>query len=95
MRLAIFDFMKDPLFAPNRTHHLSMAGCREVTNARVAAIVSRRFFSVFDYTSNPLKFQAGLECLSFCDYSLGIKSGVHFTLCGGTIAKLGSEKHHE
>jgi acyl-CoA oxidase len=38
--------------------------------------------------------QAALECLSFCDYSLAIKSGVHFTLCGGTIAKLGTEKHH-
>lgn len=43
---------------------------------------------------DPLKFQAALECLSFCDYSLAIKSGVHFTLCGGTIAKLGTEKHH-
>ncbi|KAI7838260.1 hypothetical protein COHA_007949 [Chlorella ohadii] len=42
-----------------------------------------------------LKFQAALECLSFCDYSLAIKSGVHFTLCGGTIAKLGTEKHHD
>ncbi len=24
-----------------------------------------------------------------------LQSGVHFTLCGGTIAKLGTEKHHE
>ena len=38
---------------------------------------------------------ASLECLSFCDYSLAIKSGVHFTLCGGTICKLGTAKHHE
>ena len=36
-----------------------------------------------------------LECLSFCDYSLAIKAGVHFTLCGGTIAKLGTAKHHD
>ncbi len=38
---------------------------------------------------------AALECLSWCDYSLGIKAGVHFTLCGGTICKLGTRKHHD
>lgn len=38
---------------------------------------------------------ASLECLSYCDYSLAIKAGVHFTLCGGTICKLGTAKHHE
>jgi acyl-CoA oxidase len=37
---------------------------------------------------------AALECLSWCDYSLGIKAGVHFTLCGGTICKLGTARHH-
>jgi alkylation response protein AidB-like acyl-CoA dehydrogenase len=38
---------------------------------------------------------AQLDSLSFCDYSLAIKAGVHFTLCGGTICKLGTAKHHE
>lgn len=61
---------------------------------RVVKFVEQGFFSVKDYTRNPLKFQAALESLSFCDYSLAIKSGVHFTLCGGTVAKLGTEKHH-
>ena len=37
---------------------------------------------------------AGLETLASVDYSLCIKAGVHFTLCGGTIAKLGTAKHH-
>jgi hypothetical protein len=50
--------------------------------------------SVMSHTRPPCLLQAALECLSFCDYSLAIKSGVHFTLCGGTIAKLGTEKHH-
>ena len=56
--------------------------------------VAQRFFSVRDYLADPLKFAAALECLSFCDYSLAIKSGVHFTLCGGTVAKLGTARHH-
>lgn len=30
----------------------------------------------------------------YADYSLAIKAGVHFTLCGGTIAKLGTAYHH-
>lgn len=30
--------------------------------------------------TDPRKFQAALECLSFCDYSLAIKCGVHMTL---------------
>lgn len=38
---------------------------------------------------------AGLEMLSFMDYSLGIKAGVHFTLCGGTLCKLGTKVHHD
>ena len=44
--------------------------------------------------ADPRKFQACLATLGFADYSLCIKAGVHFTLCGGTIAKLGTEKHH-
>jgi acyl-CoA oxidase len=38
---------------------------------------------------------AGLEVLALVDYSLAIKAGVHFTLCGGTICKLGTKKHHD
>ena len=92
MREAIFAFLRDPLYAPN--YSLSLSGFRELTSQRVSKFVAQRFFSVSDYISSPLKFQAALESLSFCDYSLAIKSGVHFTLCGGTIAKLGTEYHH-
>lgn len=34
---------------------------------------------------------ACLEVLAYVDYSLAIKAGVHFTLCGGTICKLGTK----
>lgn len=49
---------------------------------------------MYTFVADPRKFQAGLAALAFADYSLCIKAGVHFTLCGGTIAKLGTEKHH-
>eukprot|EP00889_Picochlorum_renovo_P002956 jgi/Picre1/29986/NNA_005362.t1 len=67
--------------------------------------------AIFDFLNDPLYMpnyqqslegfreltmqRAALESLSFCDYSMAIKSGVHFTLCGGTIVKLGTEKHHK
>jgi acyl-CoA oxidase len=92
LRAAIFEFLEDPLYRPN--YALSLAGVRELTSQRMAKFVAQRFFCTMDYIDNPLKFQAALESLSFCDYSLAIKSGVHFTLCGGTIAKLGTERHH-
>ena len=47
------------------------------------------------FTPEPRKFMAALESLFYVDYSLSIKAGVHFTLCGGTICKLGTKKHHE
>ena len=55
--------------------------------------MAQRFFSVRDYTRDPEKFMACLETLALADYSLCIKAGVHFTLWGGTIAKLGTERH--
>lgn len=45
--------------------------------------------------ADPRRFLAFLESLSYADYSMAIKAGVHFTLCGGTVAKLGTAKHHE
>jgi acyl-CoA oxidase len=92
MRRAIFDFLDDPLYRPN--YYSSLEGFRELTMQRVVKFVRQGFFSVRDYERDPLKFQAALESLSFCDYSMAIKSGVHFTLCGGTIVKLGTAKHH-
>lgn len=83
---------QDPLYQPN--YYLSLAGFRQLTSQRMQKFVAQRFFSVSDYAADPLKFAAALESLSFCDYSLAIKSGVHFTLCGGTVVKLGTERHH-
>lgn len=93
MREAIYEFLKDDLYKPN--YYMPFEEFREVTLKRLQKFADQRFFSVADYIRNPLKFQAGLETLTFCDYSLAIKAGVHFTLCGGTIAKLGTSTQHD
>ncbi len=38
---------------------------RELTLARLQKFAAQRFFSIADYMRDPLKFQAGLEALSF------------------------------
>ncbi|KAK9792964.1 hypothetical protein WJX73_001239, partial [Symbiochloris irregularis] len=93
LREKILDFLKDDLYKPN--HYLSLMEFRELTLQRLKKFTDQRFFSTADYLRDPLRFQAGLETLALCDYSLCIKAGVHFTLCGGSIAKLGTKKHHD
>ncbi|KAL3161189.1 hypothetical protein ABBQ38_009556 [Trebouxia sp. C0009 RCD-2024] len=92
LRDRIFEFLKDDIFKPN--HYLSLMEFRQLTLERLQKFVAQQFFVTKDYLDDPRKFQAGLAALAFADYSLCIKAGVHFTLCGGTIAKLGTEKHH-
>ena len=41
--------------------------------------------------ADPLRFMAGLETLASVDYSLCIKAGVHFTLCGGEESVHGNQ----
>ncbi|KXZ54879.1 hypothetical protein GPECTOR_4g951 [Gonium pectorale] len=92
LRAAIYEFLKDDLYRPN--HYQSMMDFREQTLQRLKKFVAQKFFSVRDYINDPRRFIAALECLMYADYSLAIKAGVHFTLCGGTIAKLGTAYHH-
>jgi acyl-CoA oxidase len=93
LRRAIFEFLKDDIYTPN--YDLSLAEFRELTLQRIIKFASQNFFSVRDYMNDPRKFMAALECLSYVDFSMGIKSGVHFTLCGGSICRLGTQKHHD
>ena len=64
-------------------YDLSLEAFRDLTMRRVQLFVQQGFFKTIDYAREPLKFQAALESMAFCDYSMAIKSGVHFTLCGG------------
>lgn len=94
LREAIFRFFGEHADVYGPAYELSLPAFRALTMKRVKLFVSQGFFKTMDYVDDPLRFQAALECLAFCDYSMAIKSGVHFTLCGGTIVKLGTSKHH-
>jgi len=93
LRERVFALLSEPLFVTNP--YDSFHALRENTLARLKRFSEAHFFSTIDYVRDPLKFAAAVECLAFLDYNLSIKAGVHFTLCGGTVAKLGTRKHHE
>eukprot|EP01023_Acetabularia_acetabulum_P007532 TRINITY_DN1327_c1_g2_i2.p1 TRINITY_DN1327_c1_g2~~TRINITY_DN1327_c1_g2_i2.p1 ORF type:complete len:625 (+),score=114.18 TRINITY_DN1327_c1_g2_i2:63-1937(+) len=93
LREAIYQFLKDPIYKPD--YYLDIPQQRELTLQRLKKFASQRFFSVRDYVQDPRRFIAGMECLALVDYSLCIKAGVHYSLCGGTIARLGTKKHDE
>ncbi|GAX74251.1 hypothetical protein CEUSTIGMA_g1700.t1 [Chlamydomonas eustigma] len=94
LRQDVYKFIsEDPLYRQN--HYLGLMEFREQTLQRLQKFTQQHFFSVRDYSRDPRKFMAAIESLMYCDYSLSIKAGVHFTLCGGTICKLGTKKHHD
>ncbi|KAA8493504.1 Acyl-coenzyme A oxidase 3, peroxisomal [Porphyridium purpureum] len=89
----MFAFMQDDLFKPR--YGLDVWSYRELTLQRLQKVCAQGFIHAADVTAHPKRFMAGMQCLHFADYTLSIKAGVHFTLAGGTIAKLGTKYHHE
>lgn len=74
--------------------HMQSAKLKTPESSQIAEKIISLHHAQLAVVADPLKFQACLATIGFADYSLCIKAGVHFTLCGGTIAKLGTEKHH-
>jgi acyl-CoA oxidase len=62
---------------------------------RLQALCRAGFISVLDFRSNPLRIFSAHECAAMCgDGSLGTKMTVQFNLFGGSVLKLGTERHH-
>lgn len=68
---------------------------RHVALLRLQALCRAGFISVLDFRNNPLRIFAAHECAAMCgDGSLGTKMTVQFNLFGGSVLKLGTERHH-
>jgi len=91
MRNDFREFMKSPLFQPR--FDLTLEEEREVALQRLQACCDAGFISVLDFHKNPLKVFAAHE-LAVIDPSMGTKMTVQFNLFGGTVLKLGTERHH-
>lgn len=66
---------------------------RDRAFARLQAVARQGFISVLDFERNPLNVFAAHECLGMVDGGGTTKMTVHFNLFGGTLLKLGTDRH--
>ncbi|KAI8580593.1 hypothetical protein K450DRAFT_236375 [Umbelopsis ramanniana AG] len=91
-RDAMAEFMaKDPLYIPR--YNIPLATERELALNRLVKLAKHGFWSVFDFEKNPLNVFAVHEVAGMCEGSLATKLTVNLNLYGGTVIKLGTERH--
>lgn len=84
---------KDPLFIPR--YNISVNMEREIAFERLKKICEQGLISVLDFKKNPLRIFAAHEMAGTIDGSMATKMTVQFNLFGGTVFKLGTERHHK
>jgi len=93
MRKRFREFMSDPVMKPR--YNISLAEERQLALDRLQRICDNGFISVLDFRDNPLRIFAAHELAAIIDPAMTTKMTVQFNLFGGTVFKLGTEKHHE
>ncbi|KAF0697770.1 Aste57867_11563 [Aphanomyces stellatus] len=93
MRSKLKVFLKDNSFRPR--YNIPLAEEREIALAQLKKICDAKFFSVKDFHTNPHNIYAAHEIAGLTNPSMATKMTVQFNLFGGTVLKLGTEKHHE
>lgn len=93
MRARFREFMSDPVMIPR--YNISLEEERDVALARLQRICDSGFISVLDFLDNPLRIFAAHELAAIIDPAMTTKMTVQFNLFGGTVLKLGTERHHE
>ena len=66
----------------------------QVALQRLKLICDAGYISVLDFKNNPLKIFAAHELAIIIDPAMATKMTVQFNLFGGTVLKLGTERHH-
>ncbi|ETW03619.1 hypothetical protein H310_05022 [Aphanomyces invadans] len=93
MRRELKAFLKDDSFRPR--YNIPLAEEREIALSQLKKICDAKFFSVKDFHTNPHNIYAAHEIAGLTNPSMATKMTVQFNLFGGTVLKLGTEKHHE
>ena len=89
-RLRAFMASSD-LFLPR--YNMPLASERELALHRLRAICRVGALSVKDFRSDPKRVFAAHEEASLCDGSFATKMTVQFNLFGGTVLRLGTDRH--
>ena len=84
---------EDSLMTPK--YNISVDEERELALQRLKKLCDQGFISVLDFKNNPLWIFAAHELASVVDGAMATKMTVQFNLFGGTVLKLGTERHHE
>ncbi|CAK9782434.1 acyl-CoA oxidase [Cutaneotrichosporon oleaginosum] len=79
------------LFVPR--FDIPLAEERDRAFARLQSVARQGFISVLDFERNPLNVFAAHELLGMVDGGGATKMTVHFNLFGGTLLKLGTDRH--
>ena len=74
-------------------YNISVSEEREMALKRLKYFCDNNYISVFDFNKNPLKVFMAHELASAIDSSMATKMTVQFNLFGGTVLKLGTERH--
>merc|ERR1712121_287030 len=92
MRADFRKFISEPVMVPR--YNISLEEERELALRRLQRICDNKFISVLDFWNNPLRIFAAHELASMIDPAMATKMTVQFNLFGGTVLKLGTERHH-
>ncbi|MCL4124637.1 UNVERIFIED_CONTAM: hypothetical protein GTU68_029984 [Idotea baltica] len=93
MRMKLREFLSDEIMTPR--YNIPLEEERDIALQRLKRICDAGFISVLDFQNNPLKIFAAHELSSIIDPAMATKMTVQFNLFGGSILKLGTERHHE
>lgn len=87
------NLFKDDLFTPK--YNISLDDERKLAYDRLKKVCDLGIVSVNDFKTNPKNIFTVHELNGMCDGSLCTKFTVQFNLFGGTVLKLGTDKHHQ
>ncbi|KAG0309543.1 hypothetical protein BGZ98_001284 [Dissophora globulifera] len=91
-RQQMLDFAaKDPIYIPR--YDISLEAKRELALQRLRRLAHAGYISVLDFEKNPLRIFSAHEIAGMIDGSMGTKMTVQWNLFGGTVIKLGTERH--
>lgn len=94
MREELRNFLCDASFEPQYDISLSEGRATALKRLQMICAQPGRFISVRDFLTNPHRVFAAHELVGLADGSLATKMTVQFNLAGGTVMKLGTERHH-
>ena len=92
-RAALKELFKDELYTPR--YAIPLAEERRLAYERLKKICEGGHISVTDFHSNPHRIFSVHEAVGMLDGATATKMTVQFNLFGGTLLKLGTQKHHD